>query len=130
MGVLQKINANFYEKSLHRIYLIMIKLQQGKYCAQIAKELGLKHQIVSYYIKKLERLGYLEHKIDSSIRLYGLTPLGRQFLALIKHSAVQKSSLRVKNIRVHRLVIKFKIIKDNPKAKFAKQISLNNWVKQ
>ncbi len=141
---MQKVGAKFCKKNLQLLYKILVRVASGLYCSQIARQLKLKHQLVSYYLKKLEKCGFIALEVRTNYKGYKLTEKGKQFLqdlkvtlkeglqkGLAKSSSLSMSKTTInRNVRLHNLAIKFKILRDNPNAKFDKKVQINNWLKQ
>jgi hypothetical protein len=56
------------------------KLDQGQYPLSIAQDLNKSKQLINYYIRRLERQGYIERVVKSSICIYELLPKGKAVL--------------------------------------------------
>lgn len=108
------------------IWKILLKVRDGQYNSQIARQLGLKKQNIAYFLKKLEKNGYIQRKFRSNFVFYELTDKGKEFLK--GQSQNFSLSSRKGHSRLHNLVISFPILEDNPDASFGKEVSLNNWV--
>jgi len=77
---------NFYPKNLTLLYKILVRVAHGFYCAQIARQLNLRKQLVHYYLKKLEKCGFLAKIIKTNYASYKLTSEGEQLLQELKAS--------------------------------------------
>ncbi len=109
------------------LYRILRRIQKGMYPSQIARQMRISKQLVSYYLKKAEKLNFVKEEFRSSFKYYVLTEEGKQWLLEVKKSSLP---VKEKSTRLHNLAIKFPIIKDNPEAKFERETPINNWVKQ
>jgi predicted transcriptional regulator len=108
------------------IWRILKKLEEDKYPAQVARELRISKQLCWYYIKKLEKEGYIKRKFRSTISSYEILPRGKLFLLEVKNFSASLNE----PVRVHALAIKLPILKDNPQLKLDREIPMNNWVKK
>jgi len=124
-----KFEFKIYKKSLTSIYRILVRISQGMYPSQIARQLNMSKSHVNYFLKRLERCGYIKREFRTNFVCYSLTEKGNELLKNIRSS---KFSLpvREKHVRTHTLTIKFPILKDNPEAKFDSKVEINNWIKQ
>lgn len=147
MSELQNSLQNFAIRNLQLLYKILVRVALGLYCSQIARQLNLSHQIVSYYMKKLEICGFIALEVKTNFKSYKLTPEGEQLLQELKAASkedlqkglAKKSLLYVRtqkqHIRTHNLAFKLKILQDNPEADFSKELGYkevkkanNNWL--
>ena len=100
---MNKICSKFRQKNLNIVIGILRGLRDGLYPSFIARQLGLKRNLIHYYVKKLEKLGFVE-KLESvekgrvrtrgAITLYRVTENGSKFLDSIENS---KPSLKGSN---------------------------------
>jgi len=112
---------------------ILELLKKGMYNSQIADKLKMSKQRVNYYLKNLERLKFIKEDIRSSYKTYKVTGEGNKFISQLKSNITSQSfslGMRQDSVRSHNFRVKFKILKDNKKAKWEKEIKLNNWIKK
>jgi len=126
----KKFKSKFYKKSFTSIYRILRCIGKGMYPSQIARQLNLPKQNINYFIRKLEAQGFIKRELRTNIACYVLTDSG---VKLLEHLRSKKFSLPSRksdtSIRLHNLVIKFPILKDNPNAKWERVgEEINNWV--
>ena len=129
-----KSKSKFYEKSFTSIYRILVSINKGMYLSQMARKLGMSKQNVAYYLKKLEKEGYIQTEIRTSAKFYTLTEKGKEFLKKlrIKLTKSQKFSLpTTEEVRLHNLAIKFPILEDNPNFNWQRaNPNLKNWLEK
>lgn len=118
------------QKKLLLIHRILTLIKKGKYASEIARQLNKSKQFINYWLNQCLEQNLIEKKIRSSFQEYELTEQGKDFLIESKNFSLPMKNTPKKNIRTHNLNIKFKILKDNPLAKFDKETAINNWVKK
>ena len=98
---MHRICSNFRQKNLNITIHILRGLKNGNYPASIARKLGLKRNLVHYYVKKLEQLEYIKRyesvednrvKTRGTITLFYLTHNGSKFLGEIEKKIFTKNS--------------------------------------
>lgn len=143
----KKSKKKFY--SLLLLYKILNMLNKNFYATQIARQLNISKQLVFYYICKAKKQNLIEKEFKTSYTQYKLTEKGQQFLQHLKHMLKSKKTLTIserylntlrflskktnidiRDIRMHNLVLKFKILKDYKLKDFKKSTEFNNWVKK
>jgi predicted transcriptional regulator len=60
--------------------VLLQKLDQGQHPQSIAIDLNKSKQLINYYIRQLEKKGYIHRKVRSNIAIYELLPLGKRAL--------------------------------------------------
>ena len=84
--------SKFRRKSLKIVSALLRGLRDGLYPSVIARQLGMKENHVHYYVKKLERLGFIEKrksvvqgqvKTRGVITLYQVTENGSMPILLV-----------------------------------------------
>jgi len=137
-------------------YDILIRIKEGKYPAQIAKELGLSREAIRKRLKKLEELGLIREIPKTYPKLYELTPKGIIYLNQLERlekETVNNPSLPVTaegggqpqpflkgTINFHDFKIKVPILREghipdneiqqDPHIKDKKIVPMRNWLKQ
>lgn len=77
----QKSKVKFDFKTVYRRVSPILKcLEAGEYPAKIARRFGWSKQHVFYYVKKMEKAGFIRHDKRSSAVFYVLTSKGQNFL--------------------------------------------------
>ena len=113
-----------------RNFLLFMKiingLAEGKYIAQIARELGISKQRAWYYAKKAEQLKIAKRLYRSIFVSYEVSPEWEA----IKRQYVKSLSQRERRVRIHAIAVKFPLLRDNQDAKFDREVKVKNWVKK
>lgn len=122
--------SNFRQKNLNIVIDILKGLNDGNYPSLIGRQLGLKRNVIHYYIKKLEKLDYIKRqesvqgyriKSRGSITLFNLTQNGSNFLEEIEKKVSSSK------IRLHNCYWLYPIIQQ-PKIKIDwRRVELHNW---
>jgi predicted transcriptional regulator len=73
-------SPNFYRKSLTLLLSILKMIEQDHTASQIANKLGRDKQLISYYVIKLENLGYVKEKTRDVYKPLEITQAGKNFL--------------------------------------------------
>lgn len=114
-------------KVRQRQYKILLLVKKGAYTTQIARQLNIPRTTVQSQIKRLLANGLIETEFVSTFKSYKLTAKG--YRALKCYGDEISRYLRQSNRRLHRLDVNFKILRDNPNAKFDKiNRRFNNWI--
>jgi len=112
-----KICSKFRQKNLNIVIAILERLSDGLYPSLIARQLGLRRNLIHYYVKKLENLGYVEKlksvengrvKTRGAITLYRVTENGSNFLSMPNRLERIENSLETfaKGMEQHMLLIR------------------------
>lgn len=120
------------------VYRVLLRVRDGAYVTEIARQLGITHKRVRRIVQKCVDLGYLELVFYEAFKKYKLTPQGEEFLVLCKKLAFQAktapSSICVSDspFRTHSLRYKLKILRQNPTADFSGEFQFSkknprNW---
>src|SRR5215467_14953933 len=114
----------FYRKSLTLPLSILKMIEQDYAASQIANKLGRDKQLISYYVNKLEKLGYIKVRTRDVYKLLEITQTGKNFLDqyTTSHSNNIKPICRLENIR-----FKASISTMPPESIDWKKIEMNNW---
>jgi len=124
------IRSKFRQKNLNIVIAVLRGLKDGFYPSLIARQLGLRKNLVHYYVKKLEKSGFIE-KLESvekghirtrgAITLYRLTENGSKFLAEIERRVFRH------RLRLHNCYWLYPIIQQ-PRLKIDwRRVELRNW---
>jgi len=130
------MSSNFELRNLTLVRRIMKMLDAGYYPAYIARILGRSKSLIHYYVKKLEKRGFIEKReslpilqLDGSyakknrglITVYRVTQAGSNFLDRIERMAVGRV------LRLHNVFFKYPIL-EQPKKKIKwRKVQLVNW---
>lgn len=108
----------------YRVLPILRHIKSGEYPAKIARMLGISKQLCHYYIKKLERSGFIRREVRSSCVFYSLTERVKDVLDRFE----QGLGLADREIRLHNVVFKFSILK-KPRLPidWPKVVAMRNW---
>ncbi|HDQ05247.1 MAG TPA: hypothetical protein ENN36_00800, partial [Candidatus Bathyarchaeota archaeon] len=122
--------SNFRQKNLNIVIALLRGLRDGDYPSLIARQIGLKRNLIHYYIRKLEHLDYIKNqesvegyhvKTRGAITLYHLTPNGSKFLEEIEKKAYSSK------VRLHNCYWLYPIIQQ-PEIKIDwRRVELHNW---
>lgn len=110
-------------------YKILKYIKEGQYEASISRLMKVPRTTTQERIKRLLALGLIKVDIKSSATFYKLTKDGYQILQLSNRRTFSLPTRKAKT-RMHRLNVKFRILKDNEKAKFEAEHQLNNWIQK
>jgi len=121
---------NFRQKNLNIVIAILRGLRDGNYPSLIARQLGLRRNLIHYYVKKLENLGYVEKlesvekgrvKTRGAITLYQVTENGSKFLEEIE------SRVFCRRLRLHNCYWLFPVV-EQPRIEIDwRRVELHNW---
>jgi DNA-binding MarR family transcriptional regulator len=113
----------FLQKSFTLLRIILRLLKKGYYPTKIARILGKSRQLVRYYVKKLEKMGYVELVTRDAITIYNITQAGQKFL-----DGIESATPRGHHLRLHNIAFKYQIIKEpSKKVDWNKVVRLRNW---
>ncbi len=121
--------ANFKPKSGRVVYKVLILLREGQYSSSIARLLKMPRTTIDSIVRKLHANGFTKLEIKEGAKFYQLTKRGREFIKDYRCQLSRYGGEQGKT-RMHRLNIKFKILKDNPHAKFDSEHEMNNWIQK
>lgn len=124
------MGTKLHEKVRNYTYKLLILIKQGKYQAEICRQLNLPKSTVNSRIKRLEAYGFITTDIRTTCHIYKLTKKGYLYLRDYKYELSRYPRQRSIIKRLHRLNIKFPILQDNPNVKFDKEYELNNWIQK
>jgi len=127
---LNEFCSKFRRRNLYIVISVLRALRDGLYPSQIARQLGVKRNLIHYYIKKLEKLGFIEKqksvvngrvKTRGAITLYYLTENGSRFLAEIEKEVFCRW------LRLHNCYWLFPIV-EQPRIEIDwRRVELHNW---
>ena len=112
-------------KNVLLLYRILKAIKKGMYPAQIARQLRLSKQLVSYHIKQAEKKGLVKLEFRTNFNSYILTEKGLEFIRKVKKVSIPSTS---SSVRLHNLAVKFPILRDNPGAEWDEENELRNWI--
>jgi len=112
------------------LYRIMRGIQKGMYPTQIARVLRLPKSTVLYHVKNLEKLGLVKRRFRTNFLVFEITEKGLDFMRKVRRGSIPSRKNVEPGTRLHNLVIKFPILKDNPDAKWDSENELRNWVEK
>lgn len=122
--------SKFRHKTLNIVIAILRRLRDGLYPSLVARHLGLKRNLIHYYVTKLEKLGFIEKqrsvegdclRTRGVITLYHLTQNGSNFL-----EEIEKKGFFSK-VRLHNCYWLYPIIQQ-PKIEIDWcRVELHNW---
>ncbi|MFC1486938.1 hypothetical protein ACFLRN_04530 [Thermoproteota archaeon] len=127
---MNELCSNFRQKNLNTVSAILRGLKDGNYPSLIARQLGLERNLIHYYIKKLERLDYIEKqesvegyhvKTRGLITLFHLTQNGSKFLEEIEKKAFSHK------IRLHNCYWLYPIVQQPEITIDWRRVELHNW---
>jgi len=129
----KKSVGKFYKKDCRDVYKILLLLKNKHYGASISRMLKIPQRTVSYKINKMIDSGFIKLSIEDGGKFYDITEKGEKFLKN-RHSSIHRQLSRYgggnSKTRMHRLNVKFDIIKDNPGAIFDTENNLKNWIQK
>ena len=127
---MNKTCSKFRQKNLNIVIAVIRGLKDGLYPSLIAHQHGLKRNLIHYYVKKLENLGYVDKlesvendrvKTRGTITLYQVTENGSRFLA-----EIERRVLRCK-LRLHNCYWLYPIV-EQPRIEIDwRRVELHNW---
>jgi len=130
IGIETQKCPKFGQKNLNIVMAVLRGLQDGLYPSLIARQLGEKRNLIHYYIKKLEDLGYIEKqesvvggriRTRGAITLYRLTENGSTFLAEIERRVFGR------RVRLHNCYWLYPIIQQPEIRIDWRRVRLRNW---
>ncbi len=100
-------------------------IEQDHNASQIANKLGRGKQLISYYVNKLEKLGYVREQTRDVYKPLVITQAGKNFLDqyATSHSNNNQPICRLENIRFKTAIYKMPPLESLD----WKKIELNNW---
>jgi DNA-binding Lrp family transcriptional regulator len=98
-------------------------IKEGIISVEIGKELRISRPLVSYYVRKAKKLGFIKETSTSGRNRFELTQPGNNFLERYERPNYSLPICRAENIRFKALVIKMPDIPVN-----WKKIQMTNWV--
>lgn len=127
--------SKFSRSSLTLVRRIMRMLEAGYYPARIAEILGRQRSHIHYYLKRLEKMGYIEReeslerlkpglyvkRVRGTIVLYHITQSGTSFLAEIERGAVGR------RLRLHNAYFKYPILRGPSRPIVWRKVEMTNW---
>jgi DNA-binding MarR family transcriptional regulator len=117
-------SSKFYPKSLTLLVSILEMIRDGFIAAEIAITLNQSKSLISYYIHKAEKFGYVKESIRDSFKVIELTQAGKNFLAQYENQdALHKPICRLENVRFKAPVIKMPAIPTD-----WEKVQMNNWI--
>jgi hypothetical protein len=132
---LSKSSSKFYPQSFTLLAEIMVSIHQKHSTqTQLAFELKISKPLVSYYVRKAVRIGYIKELFRDKIRILEITQAGKIFLDQYSkqynkhsygdstHSQNQLPICRAENIR-----FKARVYKLPSKLLDWDKVSMNNW---
>lgn len=116
-------SSKFYPKSLTLLVPMLEMIKDGFIAAEISKKLNQSKSLVSYYVRKAERLGYVSENIRDSFKALELTQAGKNFLDQYEKQGVNHPICRLENVRFKAQVL------DMPNVPVDwRKIPMHNWV--
>jgi DNA-binding MarR family transcriptional regulator len=116
-------SSKFYPKSLTLLLPMLRMIKDGLIAAEISKNINQSKSLVSYYIRKAEKLGYVSEKVRDSFKILELTQAGQNFLDQYDNQSVNHPICRLENIRFKAQII------DLPNVPVDwEKIQMHNWV--
>ncbi len=112
-------------KNVLLLYRILKAVGKGMYPAQIARQLGVSKQLVSYYINRAEKKGMVKTEFRTNFKSIILTEKGLEFLKKVKRVSIPSTG---SSVRLHNLAVKFPVLRDNPDAVWDRGNELRNWI--
>jgi len=113
----------------HYQYRTLIYIKNGHYASSISRLMKVPRTTVNDRIKSLIDGGYIKIDVRTSATFYKLSKKGYEAIKHFNRRLSRYPRGKVKT-RMHRLNVKFKILKDNETAKFDKEYELNNWIQK
>jgi hypothetical protein len=99
-------------------------LDTGSSAAKIAISLNRSKPLISYYIKRLKKFGYVKEECRDVSKMLEVTQGGKHFLTMYENSNLNRQIYRVENLR-----FKAKIKKMPTHWPNEKKIEMNHWNK-
>jgi len=100
---------------------ILRLVEAGYYPSKIARVLGTYKQLINYYLKKLEKAGYIRKEVRDRITVYSLTEKGKKFLAGVE-------GLPGRRFRLHNFRVLYPVLVDaRVPVDWGKVVRLRNW---
>jgi len=130
---LAKGSSNFYPRSLTLLANILKSIDQWHSSqAQVASELGISRPLVSYYVTKAIRTGFVNELFRDKIRVLELTHKGKTFLDQYgKQYSKLSSSTSLQNqlpiCRAENIRFKARVYKLPGKSLDWNKVTMNNW---
>lgn len=125
----KKHDANIAKKSWRDAYKMLILVRDGHYSSAIARMMKLPRTTCDHRIRRLEATGFVRLDVKSAANFYKLTKKGYEFIKDYRCQLSRYRGEQGKN-RMHRLNVKFKILRDNEKAVFGSEHEMNNWIQK
>lgn len=129
----KKYRADFLKetkpKLRHYQYKMLIYIKKGNYARSISRQMKMPESTVKDRIYRLLELGLIKEDVKTTATFYKLTKKGYEAVKTFECRLSRYPRQKIKT-RMHRLNIKFKIIKDNDTAKFDREYELNNWIQR
>jgi hypothetical protein len=126
---LSQDSSKFYPQSLTLLAKILESINQQRFSqAQVAFELGKSRPLVSYYVKKAIRVGYIKELLRDKIRVLELTQEGKIFLDQYgKQSSSTSSQNQLPVCRAENIRFKAQVYKLPSKSLDWNKVAMNNW---
>ncbi|MGB8032804.1 MAG: winged helix-turn-helix domain-containing protein [Nitrososphaeraceae archaeon] len=100
-------------------------IEEGLRASEIANNLNLDKQLISYHIRRLKECGYVTEIVRDVFKLLEVTQPGKKFLAMYENALSHRTPVcRAENIR-----FKAEIIKMPSSVVDWRKIEMNNWGK-
>jgi hypothetical protein len=115
--------SKFYPKSLTLLLPMLRMIKEGFIAVEISKSLKQSKSLISYYVRKAERLGYVRENVRDSFKVLELTQAGKNFLDQYDNQSVNHPICRLENIRFKALIVEM----PNVPVDWEK-IPIHNWV--
>jgi hypothetical protein len=104
-------------------------LREGRYSAQISRQLKIPETTCNDHIKRLLAYGFIKVDVKDIAIFYKLTKKGADFIRDYRLRISRYGGEQGKT-RLHRLNVKFNILEDNPTAHFETEHEMNNWIQK
>lgn len=121
--------TTFKEKLRHYQYKTLFLIKNGHYTSSISRQMKVPRTTVEDRIKRLLAIGLIKIDVKSSAVFYRLTKKGYEAMKFYGDDFSRHPRQKAKT-RLHRLCVKFQILKDNEEAEFDNEYELNNWIQK
>jgi DNA-binding MarR family transcriptional regulator len=120
---------NLTEKVRLYQYKMLLLIKNGHYAGSIGRQMNISRTTTQDRIKRLLALGLIKVDVKTSATFYVLTKKGYESIKEFD-SRLSRHPRQTGKTRLHRLCLKFNIVKDEGKMVFDKEYELNNWVQK
>lgn len=121
-------NDEVHAKVRRSTYKILLLVRDGCYAGQMARYLNTPASTIRSRLKRLVSTGFVKRDIRLNFRLYKLTAKGYRYIKAFNDELSRYLRQQGKS-RLHRLDVRFPIVKDNPNAKLDRiNERFTNWM--